>query len=178
MVNCPKAWKRHDYIDAVHDHLQDERVGQAFNVLGEVTRTIIDDEVDTDQLLERLEYNSSKGAFTGSTLEAFNVRSRAKGLFILPVALQLCKLGDNIWIIGLQSTKENQRFQGSGFIAFFDQKTRGLWEKEQASSLFPSQLWIHSDCSLPRGKAHQNYCPCELNGKRDAIASCDRVSFF
>lgn len=81
-------------------------------------------------------------------------------------------------ILRIQATKEHQRFQGLGFVAFFDQKTRGLWETEEASSLFPSQLWIHAGGSLPGGKTHQNYCPCELNGKWDAITSCDRVSFF
>jgi hypothetical protein len=77
-----------------------------------------------------LKYYSSDGAFSHCTLEAFKIRSRAKRLFILPVALQLCKLGGNIWIIRTQAAEENQRFEGSGVIAFFDQKTRGLREKE------------------------------------------------
>lgn len=52
MVDCPKTRKRHDHIDEVNDHLQDERVWQAVDILGKVACTVIDDEIDTDELLE------------------------------------------------------------------------------------------------------------------------------
>lgn len=135
-VDCPETRKGHDDVDGVDDDLQDEGVGQAFDIVREERGAVVDDKVDTNQLLKGLQYDSGDGPFTGSALEALEIRSRADGLLILPVALQLFHLGEEVWIFRAQAAEENQGLESLGVFAFFDKEARSLGEEDEAASLF------------------------------------------
>lgn len=50
-VDCVETREGHDDVDRVDDDLQDERVGKAFDVVREERGSVVDNEIDTDQLL-------------------------------------------------------------------------------------------------------------------------------
>jgi len=85
-VDAVQTRERGDDVDDVGDDLQDEG-GRQTGVdarSGEVRRSVVEDEVDADELLQGLDANSGKGAFGDVALEALCPGGFAERELIFP----------------------------------------------------------------------------------------------
>lgn len=88
-----QAWEGRDDVDSVGDDLDDKRVLEAGAL--EVLGAIVEDEIDTSELLQPLETTARGKALENSALEAIGVARSADAHLILVISLDLGQLFNN-----------------------------------------------------------------------------------
>lgn len=154
-VNGPETREGGDDVDNVGDDGEDEGTGQPLDgrvgrsVSAEVGGTVVEDEVDTNKLLERLEGNTGESTLASVALEALEVGSSSERHLILVVGGDLSKLGGESGVVLGKAAEEVERLSGLFLLVLLDQETRGFGEEEHSNA--------------------ENERPGELDGERDTV---------
>lgn len=91
------------------------------------------DEVDTSELLERLQQASGDETLAQSTLEALNVGRLSKAHLVEMVGLDLVELLHNSNVVDGKTAQFGQRLGGFIVAVGLDEVTRGLGEEEKTA---------------------------------------------
>lgn len=136
-------------VDGRSDHRDGERVRDAGTL--EERGAVVEDEVDTSELLKSLEEASSRKTLAKVAAEAVEVGGLAQGHLVLVVGHDLTELLDNGWVVDVQSAESGERLGGTLGVATLDVHARSLRKDEHAEE--------------------DNQGPGELNGDWDAVAA-------
>lgn len=142
-------------VDSRCDHADSEGVAET-GVLEERS-SIVEDEVDTSQLLKRLEETTSKKTLAKAALEAIDVSSLAEREFVLMVGSDLSKLLDDSGVVDVKTPELGERLGSVFWAALLDEPTRSLGQEDAANE--------------------QDDGPCELHSDGNAVGSCVRAIF-
>ena len=125
MVDAPERGDGHSDIDDSSSDRNQEGVGDTGCF--EEGRAVVEDEVDTGELLPGLHEDTSKAAkenFVGTVLEAVEVRARAEFFFHAQIGFDVLELGLKLGV-GLRSGEETGEGAGGiGITATFDEVAR------------------------------------------------------
>jgi hypothetical protein len=130
LLDHVQTWQRGDDVDRVGNDLSDERVLEAG--VDKVLSSVVEDEVDTRQLLQGLQQASGQEPLAQGTLEALNVRRFAQRHLVDVVGLDLVKLFDDGRVVYGQTTESSETLCGLLVSIHLDQISRGLREKEES----------------------------------------------
>jgi hypothetical protein len=111
--------------------------------------SVVEDEVDTAQLLESLKTTASSETLAKVTLEAVDVAGLSKGHFVLVVGGDLSQLGLDGGVIDRKTSQLGERASSLLVLALLDVESRSFGENTQTSE--------------------QNEGPGELNSDRNAV---------
>jgi hypothetical protein len=148
-LNEVKTRNSRSDVDGGGDHRNSERVRDAGTL--EERGAVVEDEVDTSELLESLEEAASCETLAKVAAEAVKVRGLAQGHLVLVVGHDLAELLDNGGVVDVQSAESGKRLGGTLGVATLDVHARSLREDEHAEE--------------------DNKGPGELNGDGDAVAA-------
>lgn len=110
---------------------------------------IVENKVDTGQLLKSLEQASSQKTLSKITLETFNVAGTSNAHLVVVVCLDLGKFREQSGIIFRETSELGKTLYGACVIVLLDQVAGGFGEDEQAD--------------------HEDDGPSELDCDRDAV---------
>lgn len=111
--------------------------------------TIVEDEVDTSELLKRLECATSRKTLSKVTTEAVGVSGLAKRQLVLVVGSDLSQLLDKGRVVNIKTAKGRKRLGGLFWVALLDEPTRSLGK--------------------PDATSEEDNGPCELDSNRNAV---------
>lgn len=114
--------------------------------------TIVENEVNSRELLQSLQRTSSEQSFDNLPSEAIEIARFAHAHFILMISLNFSEFVDHCWVVDWQPP--DLREAQSGFLrpVHFDAVSGSFWQDNHPSN--------------------QDECPRELNGNRNTIAPC------
>ena len=107
--------------------------------------TIIEDKIDTSELLESLKTTSRNESLEKISFETINVGGISEVQFILMVGLDFCKFLNNCWIILWQASDPGKSLGCARQIVLFDQIARGLWKNQHSSNKDNSPTKLDGD---------------------------------
>lgn len=107
--------------------LADTRV---LKVLG----AIVEDEVDTSELLESLETHAGELALEHGAAEAVDVAGSALGHLVVVVGLDLGNLGDDGLVVGRETAELAERPGGLVHLSLLDEESRSLGKDQHAKN--------------------------------------------
>ena len=136
-------------VDARGDQTDGETV--ADTRLLEERSSVVENEVDTGQLLKGLKTTTSSETLAKIALEAVNVGGLSEGQFVLVVGGDLSQLGLDSGVIDIETSQLGERASGLFVLALLDVESRGLGKNEQTTE--------------------QDDCPGELNSERNTVTS-------
>ena len=136
-------------VDAGSNHGDDEGVVDA-GVLEEGC-SVVEDEVDTSELLKGLEGATSEKALAQVTAEAVEVGGLAKGHLILVVGSNLSQLLNKSRVVNIEAAKGRERLGSLLCAALLDEPARGLRKPDAADE--------------------EDDSPSELNSNRDTVGA-------
>lgn len=148
-VDGPHTGKSRSDVDGRGDHTDNKTVGEA-RVL-EVLRSVVEDEVDTSQLLERLESAAGELALEDGGLEAVEVATSADGGLVIVVGLDLGNLLGDVGVVLGKAADLGQGLGGAVDVALLDEETGRLGQEKHAEE--------------------EDERPGELDGDGDAVGS-------
>jgi hypothetical protein len=131
----------------------DQTDGEAITDTGvlEERRSIVEDEVDTAQLLESLKTTTGSETLSEVSLEAVDVAGLSKGHFVFVVGSNLSQLGLDRGVIDSKTSQFGESTSSFLVLALLDVESRSFGKNKQTSE--------------------QNDCPGELDGDRNAVTS-------
>jgi len=149
--DTPHAWESREHVDDVDGDGDQEGVGNAG--LLEEHGTIVDDEVDTGELLPGLDEDageSTKEDFVVGGTEAVEVRRLAQLLLLLVGNTDLVELGLELRMVGREGY-ETREGTGCIFVALLhNEPSRRLGEKGHPDGENQSPNKLDSNRNLPR----------------------------
>lgn len=148
-LNEVKTRKSRGDVNSRSDHRDGERVRNARTL--EERSAVVEDEVDTSELLEGLEKAASSKTFAKVAAEAVEVGGLAQAHLVLVVSHDLAELFDDGGVVDVESAKSGERLGGPLGVATLDVHARSLRKDEHAEE--------------------DNQGPGELNGDGDAVAA-------
>lgn len=134
-------------IDARSDQTDGETITDS-RILEE-RRSIIEDEVDTAQLLESLKTTTGSEALAEVALKAIDVAGLAEGHFVFVVGGDFSQLGFDGRVIDRKTSQFGERASSFLVLALLDVESRGLGKNQQPTE--------------------QDDCPGELNSDGNAV---------
>lgn len=148
-LNHVKARQSGCNVDARRNQTDGEAVRDT-RVLEEGS-TVVEDEVDTSKLLERLQQTTSRKTLSEGALEAVGIGGLSERELILVVGNDLTKFFNDSWVVNGKTTETGKGAGGFFWLALLDQEARSLWQNEHTED--------------------QDESPSELNRDRDSIRS-------
>jgi hypothetical protein len=113
--------------------------------------SIVEDEVDTTQLLESLKTTTGSKTLAEVSLEAVDVAGLSKRHLVFVVGGDLSQLGLDRGVIDIKTSQFGESASSLLVLALLDVESRSFGKNEQTSE--------------------QNECPGELDGDRNAVTS-------
>lgn len=117
-----------DDVDNVGNDADDEGVVDA-GLLEELC-AVVEDEVDTSELLENLDTAANKETLAVDTTKKVGIGSLANGKLILVVGLDLGDFGSNGFVVLRELAETSEGLGGTGQIVLLDKVTRSLGENK------------------------------------------------
>jgi hypothetical protein len=136
-------------VDSRSDHRNCERVRDAAAL--EEGSAVVEDEVDTGELLKSLEETSSCETLAKVAAEAVEVAGLAEAHLVLVVGHDLAELLDNCRVVGRESAESGERLGGPLWLAALDVHARSLGQEKHTEE--------------------DDQGPEELDGDGDAVAA-------
>lgn len=118
-------------VDAGRDHGDDEWLGETRTL--EVGGTVVEDEVDTGELLQSLETTASDEALENVALEAVKVGGLAQGQLVLVVSSYFAEFLAEGGVINVESSESGESLGGLLRLALLDTVSRSLGQDEHTS---------------------------------------------
>lgn len=136
-------------VDAGGDQTDGETVADTRVI--EEGSSVVEDEVDTSQLLKSLKTTTGGETLTKVALEAVDVAGLSEGQFVLVVGSDLSQLGLDSRVIDIKTSQFGERASGFFVLTLLDVESGCLGKNEETTE--------------------QDDCPGELNSERNAVAS-------
>lgn len=122
-----RGWVSTYHIDGVGDHLDNKGVLKPGT--RKVRGSVVEDEIDTTQLLQCLKQTTSKQTFADRALEAVHVAGFAQRHLKLMVGTDFSEFLDQAGVVSGETTKLGKCLDGLFVIALADVETRSLGQK-------------------------------------------------
>jgi hypothetical protein len=136
-------------VDTRSDQTDGEAVSDS--ALLEEGSSVVEDEVDTTQLLECLKTTTGSETLAEVSLEAVDVAGLSKGHLVFVVGGDLSQLGLDRGMVDRKASQFGESASSLLVLALLNVESRGFGENDQTSE--------------------QNECPGELDGDRNAVTS-------
>ena len=151
-LDTPHTGKGHEDVDDVRGDRDQEGVMDT-RVLEE-DGAVVEDEVDTGQLLPSLNKDTGEGTetdFVVGVTEAVEVRRLAVLLFDLVGSTDLIEFGPELGVVGREGDETGESTSGVFVALLHDEPSRGFREEDHADSEDESPNKLESDGDLPGG---------------------------
>jgi hypothetical protein len=85
-----------------------------------VCRAVIEDEIDSSELLESLETTAGTKSFADGALKAVDIGAFANAHLVSVVGFDLAELLDQAWVVLRKTSESTERFGGLVVLVLFD----------------------------------------------------------
>lgn len=146
------AWNGGDNVDNVGDNGEDEGVRIRKSALEELG-AVVKDEVDTGELLEGLDEDTSERAEEVSSvveLEAVEVRAGGVSELNVEVGLDDRELGADNGVVDISGVEAGEGLGSLLMVALLDEPTRGFGEDEEETAEDKGESELDTDGDTPR----------------------------
>lgn len=141
-----EGWDGHDDIDDVGGN--GEEVGVAGSGGGKESSTVVEDEVDTSELLHSLETSTSDNSeqdLSLTTLEQVEVGTLGVSSLKVEGSLDVGELGSNNWVVLVGRVQSGEGLGSSLSLANLDEPSRRLWEEEETDGQDGGKCELETD---------------------------------